>query len=120
MATIANSDEPSPLKLDPTAALTAETTPPSSGGALDIMTVVCGVCTIAPPTIISAITAPTATIGVSSPNNSRNSRLTASTDRPATRTAQSPTRAATRPAPRAARADNNVAGIIRTATIQVG
>ena len=50
----ANSAGPSEYPAWPTADLTADTEPPRSAGALDIMIVDCGVCTTAPPTAISA------------------------------------------------------------------
>ena len=56
---------PETVESPPTDAFTADTTPPRWVGALDIMTVACGVCTIAPPTTVSVMTAATAAIGVS-------------------------------------------------------
>ena len=119
MLSIGNSAEPRPKKVPPTDALTAETTPPRLTGALDIITVVCGVCTIAPPIMVSAITVATTETGVSSPKDRRISRLTASTERPATTTAPLPRRAAARPAPSAASADSNVAGMSSSANAHV-
>ena len=56
---------------------------------------------------------------MSVPNDSRTSRLTANTNRPATTTAQLPKRAAARPAQSAASADTSVAGMSRSAKDQV-
>ena len=63
MAETANNADPRPLKVPPDRCLHRRHHAAGWVGALDIMTVACGVSRIAPPTTVSVMTAATAAIG---------------------------------------------------------